>query len=90
VNRFVILYADNSVKDAHERTVSNMLDMEDTGAMEGVVGIYAADERSKLAQIAVAEQRNYNGFDAEASVYYASARLTAGKRLVGYAHYTHH
>lgn len=87
---FVIVYDDKSVKTASEATVSRMFDLADCDAMDGVAGIYAVDDACNLVRVTVGPQTRDGNWDSEETIYFASAPVKAGKRLIGYIHYSNH
>lgn len=90
VNKFVIVYNDGTIRAVTENIVSRMYDLADCDYMDNVRAVYALDEHAQLVPVTVHEQRKYDDFDANSQVYFASSKITAGKRIVGFVHWSDH
>jgi len=88
VNKFVIVYDDDTIRAATENIISKMYDLADCDYMDNVRDIYSVDESGKLVPVEVGTQHR-DAYDA-GGVYYASAPIKAGKRTVGFVHYSDH
>lgn len=90
-SKFVIVYDDGHVRAVNEGVISNMYDMADCDAMEEVREVYACDENGRLVPVQVGPQERHDGWvEAGSGIYYATARIKAGKRTVGFVHFTDH
>ena len=85
---FVVMWEDGTFTTASGKRVSDMYDMADCDAMEGVKSVHAVDENGELVKVVIGPQRRDNSdFD---SVHYATAPIMAGSRRVGTVHFTDH
>lgn len=87
---FVVQYDDGSLAAKSASEVSYMHDMADCDGMEEVRAIYATDEKGQLVPIQVGPQARDEGFPEDSPVYYASAPVFAGQRLISHVHFSGH
>lgn len=89
MNKFVIVYDDDTIRAATENIISKMYDLADCDYMDNVRDIYSVDESGKLVPVEVGAQ-NRHAYDGMDGIYYANAPIKAGKRTVGFVHYSDH
>jgi len=89
MNKFVVVYDDDTVRAVTESIVSKMYDLADCDYMDEVREVYGVDESGKLVPIRIGPQKR-DKMATEESVYFASAPIYAGKRTVGFVHYSDH
>ena len=87
MSKFVIVYNDNTVRSVPESAISRMYDLADCDAMDGVRDVYAVDESGKLVPVEIGKQKRFDYWD---GIYFASSEIKAGKRVVGFVHYSDH
>lgn len=90
VNKFVVVYNDDTVRAVTENIVSKMYDMADCDYMDNVRAVYGIDETGKLVPVTMGEQKRYDNYSSDEGIYYANAPLKAGKRTVGFVHFSDH
>jgi len=92
VNKFVVVYQDDTIRAVPETVVSKMYDLADCDYMEGVRDIYSVDERGRLVPVEVGKETRDPAFgtDEGSQVYYATAPVYAGEKIVSYVHYSDH
>lgn len=90
MNKFVVVYDDDTLRAVTENIVSKMYDLADCDAMDGVRRVYGIDESGELVPVRVGPQKRYESLDTEDSVYFANAPIYAGKRTVGFVHFSDH
>lgn len=89
MNKFVVVYNDDTLRAATESMVSKMFDLADCNAMEEVRAVYGIDATGKLVPVTVGpivRERH----TADDTIYYGSSPIKAGYRVVGYVHHSDH
>lgn len=87
---FIIVWDDGHFSTETNETVSNMYDMADCDAMDGIVGVYSLDRDNQVVTIRLGTEQRYETDDDEYLFHYGYKHIYAGSRRVGTVYLTDH